>query len=332
MKKLLIIRYGAFGDIIHCSHLPRIFKKEGWHVSFETNYKGYQLLYANPNIDNLLFFDPSSPENRGMTIANLQRRKAAMAEDYDRVIDLNGSIENAFIAMEDENVYFQDSETRRECFGNINYYDASIVAAGLPETYFGETGEVCYSKEEHDIAEKWIAKQRQKGKFLVMLNLSGTSLHKIFVNAKEVAESILAHYPDALIITTGDKTCKEADFPSERVVSIVDRFPFRQALLIVKHIDLIIGCESGIMVGASMWGTPSIQLLTAANKVNHCQYAQNDFSIQSNVPCSPCHKGPYKYLGCSKKDNLPVCVYGFPIETIMSKVKEAYECRASHSA
>jgi ADP-heptose:LPS heptosyltransferase len=61
VRKVLVSRYGAYGDIVHCSHLPRLLKDVGFDVvDFETNHKGTQLLLDNPFIDNLFFFEPSS--------------------------------------------------------------------------------------------------------------------------------------------------------------------------------------------------------------------------------------------------------------------------------
>ena len=54
MKKVLIIRYCAYGDAIHFSFLPRLLKGQGFDVvDLETNFKGFQLLESNPFIDKI---------------------------------------------------------------------------------------------------------------------------------------------------------------------------------------------------------------------------------------------------------------------------------------
>jgi ADP-heptose:LPS heptosyltransferase len=102
--------------------------------------------------------------------------------------------------------------------------------------------------------------------------------------------------------------------------------PFRQALLITKYVNCVIGCESGLMIGASMWYTPTIMLMTAASIESHCKYNPNDYSIQSPAYCSPCYKGPYQYRGCPHKNGNPLCVY-FNVVDIINKIKQIYERR-----
>ena len=54
MKKALVIRYGAYGDIIHMSWIPRALKLDGYDVvDVETNFKGYyknSMEAENPSI------------------------------------------------------------------------------------------------------------------------------------------------------------------------------------------------------------------------------------------------------------------------------------------
>lgn len=249
-----------------------------------------------------------------------------MGENYDKVINLTNSIEYGAIAMEDQNIYYQSDRVRREAFGDINYYDIAIDMAGLPKELRGTTGEMYFKDSEVKVIEDWVSKY--KDRFKVLINLSGTSLHKIFINAKGVAEEIRRKYGDAVVILTGDKTCEPYDFSKEvGCISTVGKNSIRHVILLAKYMDCVIGCESGLMVASNMWETPTIQLLTAANHNNHPKYAQNDYSMQSNIRCSPCHKGPYKYLGCPKTNNYPACIYGFPTADIMKRVDHIYASR-----
>lgn len=318
VKRVLISRYGAYGDIIHMSHLPHLLKDSGFDVvDVETNWKGFQLLQNNPYINKLTMFEVpvGTPESL------MEKHWQASSEGYDKYINLYKSLEYGVLAMEDTNEYYMSSAVRRNRYGSINYYDVATVESGYPELCGKYNGEVYYSDEEHEIVNNWMKKFENK--FVVMVNLSGTSAHKEFVQHKEVEEYILNKYPEAHIILTGGKEHSKESYTSERVTSIVGKFPFRQALLIAKHVNLLISCESGIAVGSSMWGTPTIQLMTAASLVSHCKYSANDYSIQSPAPCSPCFKGPYKYIGCPSKNGKPLCVY-FDVNKITEKVDAAY--------
>lgn len=324
MKRVLIVRNGAYGDIIHVSHLPRLLKDQGWEfVGLATGWKGQSLLKNNPFIDALHFY-----ENGGRQVHDdyFKGWVRVHSQLYDKTIDLNHTLETNKLALEIQNFYYQDQKMRDK-YGKGSYYDVATCLAGHPELCGKYNGEIFYSDEEVKIVENDLLRPgRFKDNFKVMVNLAGSGPHKVFIQAKEVAKRILEKYPDAIIFTTGIDIIKELDFETidTRIRSLVGKKNFRQALLMAKYMDCVIGCESGIMCGASMWDVPTIQLMTAASIENHAKYSKKDYSLQSPARCSPCFKGPYKYYGCPKKDNLPLCVY-FDVDLIMKQVDKVYE-------
>lgn len=326
--RVLISRLGAYGDMLHCSHLPRLFKEEGYtHVAFETNYKGYQLLAHNPFIDKFFLYEPNP--TKGLFL--IKRRWEYLSEGYDKFVNLYGSLEYNVLAMEDMPMYYRNSKARRK-FGAGRYYDISTAWAGLNvDKYKDVKGEVYYTPYEEECVAREMS--RYSDKFKVLINLSGSGPHKYFKQANEVVRRIINEFPETLIITTGDSTAPKLakEGIEEKVWDISEKAPFREALLIAKYCDAAIGCESGMMVGANMWGVPTIQLMTAASIENHGGGMVNDLSLQSPAVCSPCHKGPYKYLGCPRINGSPACVY-FDIEKIMEQVKKAHEVKYAEIA
>jgi ADP-heptose:LPS heptosyltransferase len=320
--KVLISRYGAYGDIIHCSHLPRLLKDQGaTQVDFETNFKGYQLLKYNPFIDNILYFDPPP----GYQMHMIQKHWAVLSKGYDRFINLYGSLEDDAIAAEENPIYFMHQSFRMQKYGHVNYYDQQTSWAGFPDLIGCYLGEIFYPQHEIDMVEKWM--KQFEGKFVVLLNLCGSSKQKEFIWAKEFTERFTQMHQDAHYIITGGKEYKHMEWEAANVTSIVGKFPFAQALLIAKYVDLVIGHESGIMVGANMWGTPTVQMMTSTNLVAHCKYARNDFSMQSPAYCSPCFKALYRYIGCPKKDEKLLCLH-FNKDEVLKNADEAYKLKA----
>lgn len=322
--RILINRNGAYGDIIHMSHLPRLFKNHGCtFLGVSTGFRGLQLLKHNPFIDTIHYFEPGG---RTITQEHYDGRLSVLSELYDRTINLICSLEQGALALENQREYYQHINIRKR-IGERNYYDIATELAGYPHLTGKYRGEVFYTEEEVSMVEHDLLRDgRFRDNFRVMINLSGSGPHKVFIQAPEIAERILSEYPDSIIFTTGAESVKELDFPdiSGRIRSIVGKKPFRQALLMAKYMHCVIGCESGMMCGANMWDVPTVHLLTATSRLAHCKYAENDYSIQSPAYCSPCYKGPYKYYGCPKKDGLPLCVYFNP-DDIMIRIKEIYE-------
>ena len=300
------------------SFLPRFLKEEkGYdYVALDTNHKGWQIFAHNPFIDKLIYFNPHSITMEYM----LYKRWEALAEDYDAFFNLFRSLEYNCIAMEDQAIYYMGDKKRRE-FGKGNFYDKTLEWCGFPEYKGKYKGEVYYTDKEHAMMKRYV--ERFKDKFTVMLNLSGSGPHKSLIQGAEIINMIRKEVPNVHFITTGDKLTKHLDCSGDDITSIAGIAPFREALLMAKYMNCVIGCESGIMVGANMWGVPTIQLMTSSSQENHPNSCDGDYSLQSPAHCSPCHKGPYRYLGCPRRDGYALCTW-FNVDEILEKVKEIY--------
>ena len=244
-----------------------------------------------------------------------------IGRDYDKVINLNHTIEVGALPGQYQREYFLDQKTR-ERIGSDNYYDIATKAAGFPHLVGKYRGELFFSKHEEEVVAKYL--EKYDGKFKVLINLSGSSPHKVFVQAKEVVDRIMDKHSDSQIFTTGDDLSKGIDSQRTGVIRLTNKMPFRQVLLMAKYMNCVIGTESGMMCGASCHGTPTIQLMTAASLKNHTQYADNNYSLQSPARCSPCHKNPYDYWGCPTRDNYPLCVF-FEVDKIMSQIERIHD-------
>ena len=319
MKTCFVSRFGGFGDLLHCAHLPKLIKEhyEVDKLDFETNYQGYQILQNNPYIDNLIYV----PADK-LTDNRLRKNWDYCEEKYDLCFNLIYTIELAVCCNEDDSRYYRSSYYRRKNFGKTSYYDVMTKACNLPDKYLGTRGVLYYDEADHQKAKDWINKTKEKhdASHIILINLSGTSLHKKFTQAEEVARKILEIYKRAIIVITGDEYCKEQVFTHERVISWVDKKNFRTVALMTKYMDLTISVESGLPLVAHSWDAPCLQLLTAASPENHCIGAKNAYWIQANVPCSPCHKNPREYWGCPSKDNMPACIL-FDKDEIIKKVE-----------
>jgi ADP-heptose:LPS heptosyltransferase len=316
-----VSRLGGAGDILHASHLPRLIKEyyAVTHLVWETNYHGMHILQNNPYINELQFIDVHK-----MTINRMTKNLEWARETYDMVFDLSNTIEKAYCVNENDWRYYTSDNWRREHYGKMSYYDVMTKAVGIPEVYYGTRGQLYYSDAEHELARQWAEAKRLQYSHIIMVNLSGSTLHKKFVQAESVCGKILEKYPKCLIILTGDEYCKDQVFQHERVISYVgsEKNGFRSVALKCKYVDLNISLESGLVLVAHSWDAPTLQLLTAASWDNHVKYAKNAYWLQASPKCSPCHKNPREYFGCPVTEKHPACVW-FDEDKIMEKVGEA---------
>jgi ADP-heptose:LPS heptosyltransferase len=318
MKTCFISRFGGSGDILHAAHLPELIKKHYKvdHITFETGYNGMHILSQNPFIDNLQFI-----QEVDISSNRLKKNWEYMEETHDLFFNLINTIELAYCCQEFDQRFYRSDKWRRENLGKMSYYDVMTKAAGLPESYYGTRGMLYFDDSEHDDARKWVKNRKEAMgvEKLILVNLSGSSLHKKFVQAESVCRKILGIYPEAAIIITGDEHCKSQEFEHERVISWVAKRNFRTVALMTKYVDLTLSLESGIPLVAHSWDAPCLHLLTAASPDNHCKYAKNAYWIQAHVPCSPCHKNPREYFGCPVREKMPACVW-FDEDLIMEKI------------
>jgi len=321
MKTCFISRLGGAGDVLHAAHLPKLIKEHYGvdKIDFETNYHGMHILTGNPYIDNLIFLDINKITYNRM-VKNLEWAR----QTYDLVFDFANTIEKAYCTNENDWRYYTSDQWRRENLGTKSYYDVMIDAAGLPESYYGNRARLYFTDEEHAQAQEWITEKKKIYDQVILVNVSGSTLHKKFIQAEPVCRKILDRYPKSLIILSGDEYCKDQVFAHERVISYVGSKVngFRSVSLKCKYVDLTISLESGLALVAHSWDAPTLHLLTAASWDNHIKYAKNAYWLQASVPCSPCHKNPRDYFGCPVIDKHPACIF-FDEEKIMEKVEEA---------
>jgi len=320
MKTCFISRLGGAGDVLHAAHLPRLIKEHYKvdHITWETNYHGMHILTGNPYIDDLQYVDVNK-----MTFNRMSKNLEYAKENYDMVFNFANTIELEYCCNENDQRYYRSSKWRREKLGK-NYYDVMTDAAGLPESYYGTRGQLYFSDEEHRLAKAWIDEKHNSHDKVILVNMSGSTLHKKFIQAESVCRKILEAYPKCLIILTGDEYCKDQVFKHERVLSYVGSKTngFRSVALKCKYVDLNISLESGIACVAHSWDAPTLQLLTAASYDNHIKYAKNAYWLQSPEECSPCHRNPREYFGCPVREKHPSCIW-FSEQQIMEKVEEA---------
>jgi ADP-heptose:LPS heptosyltransferase len=320
LKTCFISRLGGAGDVLHAAHLPRLIKEYYGvdKIDFETNYHGMHILTGNPHIDNLIFIDVNK-----MTFNRMSKNLQHAEETYDMVFNFANTIELAYCCNENDQRYYRSDRWRREKLGKKSYYDVMTDAAGLPESYYGNRGQLYYTDEEHAQAQEWVREKKVKYKadYVILVNLSGSTLHKKFIQAESICRKILERY-NAMIVLSGDEHCKSQVFEHDRVISWVGKKGFRTAALMTKYMDLNISLESGLVLCAHSWDAPTLQLLTAASWDNHVKYAKNAYWLQAPAECSPCHKNPREYFGCPVREKHPECVW-FDENKVMAKVEES---------
>lgn len=327
-KKLLLIGYRAYGDWIYTAPvLPLLFEK--YDVYAEMNFKGQELFHDDPRFkeQNVFYFEQFPVEEYAKRAAEREMELVERIKP-DEIIDLNGSLEMECIARKEQPEFFRPVGDRRVLFGTNGFYDAIFRRCGIPVPNPLNLEGLHFPQELWDWT-KYFQKQNE-GKFLIMLCVNGSSIHKKFWNWRAVTEQLLEKFPDGKVFLIGDDARVMGDFKHERVRPVFFPVaPFKQIALMTKLVDLVIGPETGVMVAAGMWGTPKIMACSASSVWQTTQYQRNDFSFQLPVACSPCHLSVFEPEDCENivdahNTKVPACINNIPQNLILERAEYVY--------
>jgi hypothetical protein len=255
------------------------------------------------------------------------KKVSELGAGYDKVINLQWSLEGALVDNQLSEAYYWPRYMREAKSGHTNYYDQSMKWAGLEPD--GRSGELWFANHEHRMVGEWM--EQLKDKFVVLWCIRGTMYQKaIYDLAEKAITRFCADTPNAVVVTIGDKDCKQFEFDHPQVIHRSGVFPFRQAVLLTKYVDMVVTPETGLGVAAGTYGTPKVMLLTSASLKNVVANDDNDFSLQSEVWCSPCFRAIYDTMHCEHLEGkhapdgmpLPICV-AFDEDRVFDRLTEA---------
>lgn len=328
-KKILILRYAAFGDYLYTLPVIQHFYDEGYDVYLHANRKGSYLFQGDPRISELTHHEPTSVPEK-LQSETIEKIWNALVERIqpEIILNLSNSLENTCIADRELNpeAFNMPLEVRRKALKDNFFYGMplwfaqlsphQVAQQAIPTPYFQES--------ELKWARGW--RQFHKDHFVVVMALNGSTAQKRFPQAEGWAREILERYPDAVIFLCGDGLKQPFAFGNGRVYNTIGA-PFRQVLLMARFADYVLGPETGLLVGAGMWKTPKTMLCTSS-AVRQCVYPQeNDFSLQADLECSPCYRAIYGQADCYKpfRDGLSECSYRFQKRKVMDAIDHIYQ-------
>ena len=244
---------------------------------------------------------------------------------FDKVINLCGSIEGSLLfEYGAQKEYFYTKEERHK-LANVNYYDRTMELGGYPEIK-GVKGELYISDIEKSLIE--LFKKKHTGYFKILWQVRGSSEHKIYPYTCDIVDDLVEEYNDIRVFLVGGKETQVLDWVHPNIRNCIGKWNERQALIMTSAADLVISPESGILNAAGCFDTPKIGLLTHSTKENLTKYFTNDYSIEADCECAPCHRLVHKRAECKTGGEFmfPICMErGIPKEKVKNQILELYE-------
>lgn len=318
LKTVCVVRYGAYGDIIMMTPLLRVLKEDGYHVTVNCSPQGNEMLRHNPHVDKIVIHERDSVPRE-----TLDEYWAEMAKGYDKFINLSESIEGSLLKIEGrEDFNWSDAKRHAEC--DVNYYDRTLEIGGYGHIK-GKVGELYLSSLENKFARDY--RRKYKDRFMIQWALSGSSYHKAYPHAENVAMAFLDAYPDAMIITTGDELCTLLEWSHPRTKCYSGKWGIRKTFSVSKYCDLVIGAETGQLHAAACFDTPTIVLMSHSSEENLSKYWKNSISVGADVACRPCHKLHYRRETCPTNELIKasICMSDLRLSTVLDAMEKTYK-------
>lgn len=302
-KSAIVVRYGAFGDMIMASSIFPHLKEEGYHITVSTVPRGADIIRSDPHVDEILI-----QKDKQIPNAELRDFWDWLGAGYDRYIQLSESIEANLLAIgpsagidengqpyetEGQDMFYWSKEKRHELL-NRNYIEETHRIAGVP---FDKP----LTKFYPTIAEKKQARlridnfKRRRGlKKLVMVVLSGSSVHKSYPWMDHVIANVLYWTKDIGFITAGDTICQMLEYGwsmERRVMRRCGIGTIRDTLTMAQMCDMVVGPETGVLNAVGMEkDVEKILFLSHSSVENACRDWVNTKAVVAEVPCYPCHQ------------------------------------------
>lgn len=321
-KKVLIVRLGAIGDVVHTTIIADAIKNKhpDWQIDFLTTKYFEKLLENHPSIDNVLFWEEEDKKAKGF----LRFAKELFNNHYDYFFSPTLSLRTFLLSL----LIFPKKKSFKKNFDGPwveNYFlmaknlikDLEIpekLSLGLSQNSINKiNNEISkYPKPHFVIApgreidngrqgRLWNIESWKRLNNLILDNYGGT----IFVigspNEKET-HNILAN--NNVIIRTGE-------------------YSIEDSIALFSKADLVIAIDSGPVHMASAFNVKTLALLGSTNPKHIKPYGKNGYYVSADYDCLYCWKKKCKHLKDGEK--YTPCMEKLTPNKVFEKIKKIFE-------
>ncbi len=323
-NKILIIRTGAIGDVVHTTGLFQAIKKAYPYVQIHylTSPLIMPLIKEDKSIEKVIAVNP---EFHLFSSSAKEYADKLKNENYDLAINLQPSfklkmliklsgIKKQILYKKDINIHAVENffKTGLEVFPEIK--EPKELRLFLPPESVNQ------------------AKERLKGysKPIIVINAGGMfskrqgrayPIHKWIEAGNKLQEKY-----NAVIILTGAKEDKEFLLPLNGIknsVNLIGELSLADSCGVISQADFMISGDSGPLHIAAALGVKSVGLY-GSSPIKRTGCYSNGINILSKKDCVPCNKRKCKYLKGKTKIYAP-CMEQIPPDEILNAVSSIYQ-------
>nr|QGT49727.1 hypothetical protein Melaina855_1140 [uncultured Candidatus Melainabacteria bacterium] len=320
LKKILIIRTGAIGDVIHTTNTFRAIKEA--HPEVEIHYLtsiSKSILEFDKNISKVWTIE--SKDFKAFSQYTFEYARNLKAENFDAVINLQPSFKTRFLALLANIKHHFNYRKKSKLHAVKNYWETAKKAFPDIKEY---SDLKMYLNPEISAKVKAVLSTYKRP--LVVLNAG-----HVFAKRQgrtypvekwiKLGEEIQNKY-DGTILITGVEVDKEVLKPLERIknsVSFVSKLSLDENSALIQNSDLLISGDSGPLHIASALGVNAVGLFGSMPIERTGPCGSNCSVVVSPMECAPCNHIKCKYLKGSSELYSP-CMKMIEIDNVMCEV------------
>ena len=290
-KRCLVFRLGAIGDCLVAASPCKALQQQGYHVTMMTSRVGGQIFENNPHIDEIIVAEKEQFPP-GANIEFFERMK----ERYDKIVNLDRSLENLLLAREENYSFDYPLEARRMLMGQFNYYETAHAIADVRHTepqrgFFPTDAEIEHAKE---------GRKSVVGP-IVMWVFAGSSFFKVYPWVNVVAEWLSKDGVSVVLSGAGNpslilehaiiNTMHDNGAETNMMYPRVNKWTLRESMTFAREVDCLIGPETGIMHSAAFETVPKVIYLSHSSAFNLVEHWWHTTVVQPlGCDCYPCHQ------------------------------------------
>lgn len=321
-KKVLIIKLGAIGDVIHTTVIAKAVKQKhpDWTVDYLTDSGIAVLLENNPYIDNIHKWVYSKNKDYkywlevGLTLSK---------EHYDIVLNPTLSFRTLFVSF----LAFPKKFSTKKSLGGLwveDYFQMAkrvIKDLELPDRLYLGTTEQSDRKIEEEI------KDYPKPHFVISPGRNNDKIRPGRVwninKWKVLTEKLYNEYKGTVFVIGRNNERDYHDILSGNGVVIkTGEYTLNESSSLLAKTDLMISGDTGPVHIASAHNTKTLAILGSTSPKQIKPYGENGHYISANYDCIHCWK-----KNCKRKADNEVytpCMEALSAEEVFEKIKEIF--------
>ena len=318
--RVLIVKMSALGDIVHALPVLDYLRQvsPGIEIDWVVEEPFREVLDGNPLISRLHTVRtkvwrkrPLARETR-RDIAHL--REALREREFDLLFDIQGNLKSGLVAwlsgveqrigfareelQESVNLMFTTRQVPlRPQDKHITDQYLRLVSVPFGRDFTGmQLGSDIYTTPEDDEAAS--ALMATLGDGLVFLFHYGTTWQTKFWSEKgwvELGRAVLARYPESTVLLSWGNEAERKTVTALAAgmgtgARVIDRYPLKGLVAILKKVDLVVGGDPGPVHLAAAVGTPTVSFYRSSDGRRSGPQGKSHVVIQSPLHCARCFR------------------------------------------